>query len=47
MNNVDMKYIDDRLSYIEDIILNYQLDNLILESLQNEINELKELIIKK
>lgn len=47
MNNEDIKYIDDRLSYIEDIITNYQLDNLLLESLQNEINELKELIIKK
>jgi hypothetical protein len=47
MNNDDIKYIDDRLSYIENIITNYQLDNLLLESLQNEINELKELIIKK
>lgn len=43
----DIKYIDDRLSYIDDIITNYQLDNLLLESLQNELKELKELIIKK
>ena len=47
MNNEDIKYIDDRLSYIDDIITNYDLDNLLLESLQNELKELKELIIKK
>lgn len=47
MDTEQIKHIDDRLSYIEDIITNYQLDNLLLESLQNEIKELKELIIKK
>ena len=47
MDSEQIKHIDDRLSYIENIIVNYDLDNLLLESLQNEIKELKELIIKK
>lgn len=47
MDNEQMKQIEDRLIYIEDVITNFQLDDLLLESLQNEIKELKELIIKK
>lgn len=47
MDSEKIKHIEDRLLYIENIILNYDLDNLLLESLQNEIKELKELIIKK